>query len=720
MGRANIFQTLLLAAVLCGCSNHDLDEVYTDEGNNSGVISFSTSADWTRGTEIFDNSGIGSLEVYSYFSNENYASWTSTTVSQYFTADIFTPFTLSVDDEGNGTYTGTQYWPSSGMLSFVAFAPNSTSGRNTLSCAADTEGDEATGLPKFTYTMLEQATDNDDLVFDALYDLMNDSNGSEVAFDLEHILTKLTLEAATTGTVIDDDKLGYRYPETTTGGVSTYIEVFSDEYYFVNGISFSGLSNNATLDFDFETGAVSWTIDGETTTEVIATHSNTLLPIYNVSALLDTTINSSAILKDVDTDGFMSVMNIDDESSEAAAIFMLPQLLGDCTYFSGTAPTAKVRIRRLFYQKDDLEQDIDGNVIIYYSYFNTDNMEDVYDCIYDSSSPGNLLQDLKYYFKPKADAYPSGEVLYSTEAIQIPSAFDSNGWEVGEWNNLQFTFDISKLSEYDTPLTLFSQIYAWTETTVDAEVHANTYIYTSSGDIELTFADETADMYVYTNYDYDLRRHKRNIELDGSATEAAGFTFYDFEDNCAEPVLLWTVDGVPNTVLYYVYDSSNNLYLSTENASYEEAEEHGATLYPITQTNGIADLSDYETTTYEDLDGDGDNETLNWISFRIYYPTDEDKYFDYKAAKLTRDDLGLYTNSTINGDSSYGVNKNGADAVYILRLDVNNDHLMNETGTDAAEGDYGYFSGKIGAELLSNGGGVATYKFSVLLKKALN
>lgn len=629
-----IYTLMLVSLLAIGCGKNELDTIPTENEDSSGQISFGIGTDGTRGKNISDTDDIPSLTVYSYYADyaataADVTSWDNITADDLlslFTSDINTPFTLTNDGYGLGisdswSYTGgKQYWPwgDDEKLSFIALYP-----QEELTLTPN----EDSGKPEFSYTMSELANENDDIVIDGKFDMTKDdsSNGC-VDFGLQHALTKLTLKVNYSGELDELDRLGADGTE---------------EIFVVNGISFSGLYNNATLNINSD-GTTSWTKDETNTIEVTAAQGNTILPIYTYDELGNVSgINPDAVLSTQSK----SVMETDE------AIFVLPQQL-DTQRTS--APKAKVRIRRLYFTVEDVAN-------------------------------GNTTN-------------PSGEILYSTTEITIPSAEGSDGWVQGEHNVLSFTLELDKLSSYDTPLTLISQIYDWTDIDVNATVLPNIYIYSSDSDLELSSNETTADMYIYTNYTYDLRRPKRNIELDGSSTEAAGFTFYTSgSTEPLEPLLVFN-----GTDYYYVYDDDNNLYISTDNTYSQDDTK-------IEQVDGIADLSDYE------VDG--------WMTFKIkpiegYEAAD----FTYQALKTTRDDLGLYTNSTIE-DEFYGINKGGDDAVYILRLNVDNDHLMNEGGDASANpttDDYGYFTGSIGAEMLSNGGGKITYKFGVSLKKAFN
>ncbi len=656
----------------------------TLEGGGSGdetttAISLGTDISWaTKGASVDELKDVAELTLYS-FDAYNADSWwdveSSDDLAPFFTDNTTTPMTLTTSDYGatwdyTSTTGGLRYWRADNeeAITFFALYPESE---------LTTTFNEASGKPEFSYTMSEFASENHDLVIDALYDLNNEAAGGEtVKFSLQHALTKLTLKAKINGTLLSDDKT-YSYTYQDDGGDVT---VYGDSKFFINGISFSGLYNGATLDIDLnddDTRTIRWTLDKDNTIEVTATQDNTLLPIFTYDQYGDVDdINSAALL----TDALTSVMKTGE------AIYMLPQELGDNR---DVAPTVKVRVRRLYYTEDDVVMVGDTGVPeVYYQYADLNENVISADGIL-STTPDDIHADSKvtHHFKYNTEV-PSGELIYSTNTIEIPSASDL-GWVQGEHNILEFTFDLENIDSYIIPMTLTSQIYEWTYIDVETTVHSNVYIYSSDSDIELESGDETAEVYIYTNYEYDLRRHKRNIELDGSNTEAAGFTFYTSTDNCYEPLVVYNGNDY-----YYVYDDNDNLYLSTSATELENQ-------IPITQENGIAQMDGFE------VDG--------WMTFKIK-PTEEDGYtedddFTYRVKKSTRDLEGLYTNSTIES-TSYGVNKSGTDAVYILSLDINNDHLYQSDG-------FGYFAGSIGAELLSNGGGKITYKFDVSLKKAL-
>lgn len=636
MKRIKFIYLLLLTLLVSGCTKSEIEGGNTDGNETSGEISFGSAVEWTRGAEMNE---ITSLSLYSIFS---YKKWEDEDVIKddmlpFFTSDYTTTIELTSTDNGATlSYDGgVRYWPTgeSEYLNFFALYPASE---------LTTTFDETSGKPQFSYTMSALAGENDDLAFDVLTDMTSaTSDNGSVKFNLEHLLSKLTLKAKLEGECEEDEN-------------GTYTNVS----YTINGITIYGLNGNADLVINSD-GTTAWDIDEtKSTMDLTATQGVTFLPYTDTEAALngDNYTDIMANAKEADPE-------LGTEATKDQAIFVLPQGLGDNR---DVAPTVKVRIRKSFDSEDS-----DGNT------FNT-------------------------------------EVIYETDEIEIPHASaDNEDWVGGTHYALSFIFDISKLSEYDTPLTLASQIYGWSEATVDVEVQPNLYIYASDSFIEVDAAATYADFCIYTNYAYDLRRHHRKYELDGTPTEAAGFTYYVVDNTLddpdtwndvsrLEPVLLW--DGSTTfgsytdydfdklTAYTYGYNENNELYISSDGG--------------INQTILTLDSDGYfDPTDYEDNDG--------WMYFAIQ-PTGEASSSDfyYKVKRTTRGDMHLYTNTAVGTDTSYGINKEDDDAVYILRLDINDAHLLKDAN-------YGYFFGKIGAEAISNGGGLFTAKFKVTLQKEL-
>ncbi len=337
------------------------------------------------------------------------------------------------------------------------------------------------------------------------------------------------------------------------------------------------------------------------------------------------------------------------------------------------------------------------------------------------NAPKIRFRILKRYTLTEEEGAEVKQIAYETKDIVIPAATGSNGgWAAGSHYGLLFDFDLSKLDEQDTPLTVRSVIYDWTEATVDVDVHKNTYIYSSDNLIEVPQDQDYAEMVFLTNYEYDLRRYCRKYELDGTPSEAHGFMFYAVNNTPTDsdswveltdvihPVMLWNGDATTfnqGTFTYaglteypFSYDADGTLYVGGTTDS-EGVYLSGGTAVKL-DADGHADPAPY-------LDSEG------YMYFVVKPdPFESSKNFYYKVKRTTRKDMHLYTNTSISESSSYGVNKNDDDAVYILRLDINTSHLQTSNGL-------GYFYGKIGTEMLSNGGGIITNKFKITLKKTL-
>ncbi|MFI3302734.1 MAG: hypothetical protein SNI18_06150, partial [Rikenellaceae bacterium] len=328
-----------------------------------------------------------------------------------------------------------------------------------------------------------------------------------------------------------------------------------------------------------------------------------------------------------------------------------------------------------------------------------------------------------YYAPDTEDSTLKGklmEIVYESEEITIPPATNATGWAQGVHNQLSFTFDLDNLNSYHTPLTLYSTIYDWTDTTVDVSVNPNIYIYASDSDMSIGKNDKYADFYIYTNYEYDLRFIRSKTELDYSATTANGFTYYPFVSGVYSttsftPTLINPATGAEITTTY----SDGTLYMNGVAVSAYQSD-GGESFYNVS--------SDYFLETYPDGFTDvpcysygvdsGDMESnLEWLKFKVTMGTN---YFYYYLALSTRSQLGLYTNTSVGDDQYYGINKDGNDAVYVLRIEVDDTHLTKEDGSTLLTSDeVGYLIGKVGVEMLSNAGGMITKKFDMKLAKSL-
>ncbi|MFR9503781.1 MAG: fimbrillin family protein [Rikenellaceae bacterium] len=699
MSRAKIFGALLLSIILNSCVKSDIDAVNVEGSDNQ--ILFGMSADWTRASVVDGLVDIPSYDVYSYYTQGvEWEDATSTDLKPYFTSSIATPFTITRYGDSDSGYSwsydgGARYWPAvtSNYLSFIAAYPISE-----LSHSFDADS----GLPKFSYTTLELATDNEDLVVDARYDL-NSENVADgvVGFDFQHALSMMSFQVELAGELSADNSVAY-----------------SSDNFSVNGITIQGLYNNADLSInntDDGSRELVWNIDKTSTTDVTAAQGNTFKA------------NSDYNLLD-EKGNFYDIM------SEGKGVFLLPQ---DIDTKRKSAPTIVVRLRRSFYA----------------------NKED---------ETNNTLT----------------EIVYESEPVTIPSgATESSSLEYGVHYKLSITINLADLDEYNTPLTLMSEIMDWTATTVTATINHNQYIYSSISEISAEKDDDGGyygDFQICTNYTYNLRVPHHREELDGTITSSRGFLYLsdDFNDDSGfisdntnhvdeyvvdgttykafVPTLISTYYGVDYEIVYATKDivlGTNSKYASTDQIyEYEDGFNSnnpspisGMTVADIVygSNNGYAYIYNSSTELYRLLYLDPKNgnylTAFNYINdpttgyheiqlsnfedtegktvkFKINIGditgSGEDYTFDFWVTRSTRTEEGLYT-STVIGDNSYGINKSGDDAVYTLRLSVNPTHLAIYED-DVITG-YGSFEDIIGVERISNGGGMITNLFEVEL-----
>ncbi len=403
-------------------------------------------------------------------------------------------------------------------------------------------------------------------------------------------------------------------------------------------------------------------------------------------------------LKDgTDSDNYQSVM------ADNNAIFVLPQSLT-----SETTPQVQLRIRRSYVTTDDKEV----------------------------------------------------EIVYQTVAADLPTSTISE-WKMGEEIALYFTFDISTLSEIDTPLTVKSDVLDWTDTNVDVDMHSNLYIYSGSSSVDIQFEGEDSfgEFMICTNYDYNLRTPHHRVEADGAITSSRGFLFYtdsfnSINESLTNHVGTYTYDNttyrifVPtlldanspnadgsypelvyvtksnlddynytytvNTDGSYTLADGTNIYFGNNDFGFDKVDEETYNLFYYNASGVITKFNyiDDATTGYHEIDLSefAINET---VYFKIIIgdtdnDTSTDDYsFDFSVEKSNRKDEGLYTSTAVATDGSYGVNKEETDPVYILRLSVDTSHLTEANNYT--------FSDVIGVEMISNGGGMISQLFPVSL-----
>ncbi len=446
-------------------------------------------------------------------------------------------------------------------------------------------------------------------------------------------------------------KLTLKANLTGKGDDAAYMDI---ETFHIQDVTLTNLYSDAELTIDSDR-ALSWSIDeSKTTPETVASHEYTLASVFDENNST-TGMNENTKLTTIPK----SVM------ADNQAIFVLPQKLG--TNRGKAAPTITISILRSYYAS---EADMTANKLT--------------------------------------------QIVYKTQAVVLPQptvgGVVKEGWEIGMHNELLFTFDLDKLKEFDTPMTLTSEVRPWTEVDVDIDIHPNIYLYANTNEFELGKNDETADLYIYTNYDYDLRVPRSKFELDGSEITARGFTFYPNGATTAIAPLILNTDG--STITFETTTdgvTANDALLGY----YGSDSEFGA--------GKFFNLEAFNATNVPGPDichKDGTKIDIKWLRCRIK-PTGR-KAFIYYIGVTTRDELGLYTNSEVE-TASAGINRKGSDPVYILRLKVVDGMLTDVDGNAlATDAVIGYFFGTIGAEMLVNSGGMITYKSDVSLQKTLN
>lgn len=563
------------------------------------------------------------------------------------------------------TYYPYKYWPNNtnSRVTFFAFAPYGAITR--------TDDADKAALPYFSYTHTALASESVDLLYDANFDEQKSSSSGSITFDMQHLMSRLSLYGKLSGDVADGTK------------------------YYINGITLFGIHSKMNFATKADQTGYEWTIDSSLASiDYAITQGKSLLSVVDEGNCLTT--ESLALCVD-DT-----------------AIFVLPQDVSEVTL--------QVRI------------------LVVYS---------------DGTS----------------------EIISSSNEIPMPTYDNSGTLAAGEWTKLSFEFDPEKIDDlYVEQMTVKAEAYEWTETEVDAEIHKNIYIYSSKQTIEAELDEDDGSLYgefmICTNYDYNLRVPHHHVELDGEITSSRGFLFYtdDFNNvsGTTNEVDTYTdSDGnvykifVP-TLLSIEEDGEGNksteqiTYATEKNTAtfadddpiyeypdgYNNEDAHsaieGATKASIKygSSNGYAYLLDdglyrllyidpkTECLTAFNYYDEEDNALYHEIKLTnfsadgtVYFKIvigdiDNDQEtadysFDFQVEKSTREELSLYTSTAINGDNSYGVNKEGSDPVYTLRLSVNTEHLTIYNGFQ--------FDDFIGVEMISNGGGMMTQLFSVLL-----
>ncbi len=657
MNRLGLYIVLLLTAVGCKDYGTSQGDVGSQSDSSSISVSCTDGVFATKGA-IIDEATFDQMELYAYKTTQK--DWSKVTSSDDIEQFMFSQ--MVEKKNGSWVYSPVKYWPlnTDEYISFFAFAPYGE---------INYSSDPTTNLPVYDYTMSQNASENDDLlVASPHYDCTSENSSSGIELEFDHALTRLSLLAAVSN-------------DSSTNLAAGEVNI----RYNINGITFFGLYSTAEMTFD-DNEQWAWDLndaEGDPTIDYTATQGKTLYAYDDDKAYLTQTAKS--------------IM-----ASDYTAIFALPQYV--------SRATLQVRIRKEYDSVEILDAVPESG---YYEKFAVDGQT--------------------YYIEKDSDGeyivkVPDLELIYATaDDIQIPTPDANEGyWNAGEWLNLVFKFDSDNLTAYETPMTLSSSVYDWNEVDVNAEIHPNIYIYSSDNNVDMqTDADGNyGEFTICTNYDYNLRVPHHREELDGSITSSRGFLFY------SDDFTAWSTNSVGTYLGYQIFvptllDKSGKEVVYVTNKNYVGSMNTQA--YDIVYgSNGYAYIYNEATALYRLLYFDpvsGVITPFDYIDDGVYYEIDltdfeedntvsfkikpSDNYsFDFSVRKSTRLAEGLYTSSEISsGDSSYGVNKEDEDPVYILRLSVETAHLDEN----------GQFNDVIGVEMISNGGGMISQLFPVTL-----
>ncbi len=651
---------IAVAALLASCSRDKITT--TPEAQSNGAIAFESGELTTRG-DVLDSDGFDMMDIYAYYTETTAFASASTFTSFMHQQAVSRSEDETTSEWSDWSYSPIKYWPtaSGSKISFFAFAPY----------MAATKSSDNDGRPVFTYHHTAYAGETADLNYAANLDETQSSDA--VSFNLSRLMSRISLSAMITG-------------EEVLDGVSKEATI----WYNVYGITFFGVYNKMNYAYSSDDGGYTWTLDTS-------------------SSSIDYTATQGVTLKNADGNNQLTTTDYIDICEDGQAIFVLPQSVEDVTM--------QLRIMRTVEESGE----------------------------------------------------QTTTILSSSNDISVPTLNNSGEWGAGEWTNLKFTLDLSSIDEdFAMPMTVEATVYDWTETEVEANINSNLYIYASNNDLSVqTYTDEDyteisyGEFMICTNYDYNLRVPHHRQELDGSITSSRGFLFCsnDFNDDPDTPddegadtyhvdtytgsdgttfkVFVPTLLTTTGREIYYLTEDDYEDESITFNNIGEFSEEDitwgsNGYGYVLDTSTGFYNLLCYTDTDesgveftgantyniyeflYEDEDEDGFHEinldyfadSNNTVSFKIKI---RDGYeFDFSVRRSTRTDEELYVSTVLDSDtnSSYGVNKEGDDAVYILRISVNSDHLAAANGK---------FDDTIGVEMISNGGGMIAQLFPVTL-----
>lgn len=240
-------QIILIAAAAMAFASCSKDE--TTEVNPGNAIGFRTAV--TRATET-STSRIHSMKVTALYTNAN----TSTT-STYFDALEFTNTVDSLSWVSSPVY----YWPTSGTMTFYAWAPSDLTPAITASSTT------------FEFTPNQTVSQQVDFIAAKLADQACSASASSVQLPFEHALAQIVVKAK----------------NTKPGNI-----------YKVYGVRIGKVAKKGTYDFATHGGTGSWDTQGvDKTTYEITYDDPVVISDATVKSIMDApnqTVNNAAML----------------------------------------------------------------------------------------------------------------------------------------------------------------------------------------------------------------------------------------------------------------------------------------------------------------------------------------------------------------------------------------------------------------------------------------
>ncbi|MFV0583609.1 MAG: fimbrillin family protein [Parabacteroides gordonii] len=144
--------------------------------------------DETRaGGGVIDVGNLASMGVFASYTGQS--DWSEDAAPNFM-------YNQLVEKSGTWTYTPLKYWPNTtgDKLTFFAYAPHTDNTNNSLLVATD---NTTAGYPKLSYTVPANAANQIDLL--AAVPLKDKTRGSELSFNMGHVLTHVSFKVEITG-----------------------------------------------------------------------------------------------------------------------------------------------------------------------------------------------------------------------------------------------------------------------------------------------------------------------------------------------------------------------------------------------------------------------------------------------------------------------------------------------------------------------------------------